>query len=134
MNAVPKISQIQIQEQNFISSERVFILLQDIKEERTISEKLEKISALLQRDDIQWNKSLFKELLNRISWISKKTLSVDLKLTFESICKRINTDKRFEKFSKERIFDYVLSVQERVKTTLNTPWDRIDGVSFYKAA
>ena len=55
MNAVPKNSQIQIQEQNFISSERVFILLQDIKEERTISEKLEKISALLQRNDINWN-------------------------------------------------------------------------------
>jgi hypothetical protein len=134
MNFIPKNSQIETQTQQYIPSERVFILLQDIKEERRISEKLEKISALLQRDDIRWSKSLFKELLNRISWISRQNLSVDLKLTFESICNRINTDKRFEKFSKERILDYVLSVQERVRTTLNTPWDRIDGVSFYKAA
>ena len=131
MNEVSKIPQMESQIVPYISFDKASLLLKDIKYEIRISEKLEKISALLQRDDINWNARLFKKLISRISWLSWQNLFADSKLTLESICKRINMDERFKEFPQIRIQEALNITRARVFGIVAHTWNRISARGFH---
>lgn len=131
MNEASKIPQMKSQIVSYISFDKASLLLKDIKDEIRISEKLEKISALLQRDDIKWNIRLFEELIIRISWLSKQNLFTDSKLTLEAICKRINSDEKFKEFPKIRVQETLNTMKTRVVVILAHTWNRISARGFH---
>jgi hypothetical protein len=122
MNIVLNNSQIEIQEKKFISSERVFILLQDIKAEINIPEKLEKIAQIIQRDDIIGDEIYFQKLSSTILWLSKQYIVWEAKISFESLCRRINNSEKFCEFPKSQIQEALTQTQRNVIGILWWRW------------